>query len=585
MTHQPLPDGRRHLLATLGLFVALFALLGWRLHDLQVDRRDMLVKRAAAQRERTWVLPAQRGSIHDINDAPLVRSEGTWTIRADPDWMTDKLRATVELSRLLGLPRDQLRAQFESTQNGRLIAKGIPEPEPDAVDIPDEIRRLKLTGIQMRREFSRIYQEQALAPHILGFVQADGNGGMGIELVCDQLLTGADGSEQVTIDAQGKPVLDSSRRVPPRNGASVQLTIDLAIQRKLQDLLAEAADKHAPTSACGIVLRPTTGEVVAMASWPDFDPADRRVLTPQAMRNNVLNFVYEPGSTMKPLVTGAAVADGLFRWTDRIDCERGAWTFSTGKARRTIHESTGGHGILSLVECIALSDNIAMAKIGTRMGPDRLKQWIEAFGFGKTVGISLPGEDAGILPVGRAWNLLDACMSVPMGHAIAVTPLQMAMAHSAIANGGQWLPPRLIRRIWGEDGRDLEPPALPAARRVFSAADALQIQQAMTHTMTDGTGKRVQLEGYSAAGKTGTAEKLIGGQYSKNRNDCSFVCWAPAEPGVRPELLCLVVIEAPTKNGRFGADTAAPVVRDVLQYGLEYLKVPKHESADREDAR
>ena len=230
------------------------------------------------------------------------------------------------------------------------------------------------------------------------------------------------------------------------------------------------------------------------------------------------------------------------------------WTYHVGHAARTIHESTGGHGVLSIVQGIALSDNILMAKLGIRMGPTRLFNWETRFGFGRR-------------------------MSVPMGHEIAVTPLQLAMAHAAIANAGQWLPPRVVKRVFTTDEQgnehELELAKLPEPRSVFTPDDASQIQEAMTHTMTEGTGKKADLAGYSCAGKTGTAEKLVGGHYSHSNHVGSFVCWAPAEPGVRPELLCLVVIDDPSKGGHYGAEIAAPVVQKVLQAALEALHVPK----------
>jgi cell division protein FtsI/penicillin-binding protein 2 len=291
---------------------------------------------------------------------------------------------------------------------------------------------------------------------------------------------------------------------------------------------------------------------------------------------------------VKPLFVGAAVDAGLARMDESIDCEHGAWTHHWGRGRRTGHEKTGGHGVLSMTKVISLSDNIAMAKLGVRLGPERLRAWTDAFGFGGRIGIDLPGEDAGLLPGPKAWNPLDACMSIPMGHAMAVTPLQLAMAHAAIANGGVWLPPKLVRRAWTNSAAGEQPVVLeagPAPRRLLRAETAAAIQLAMTHTMLEGTAKRSQLQGYSSAGKTGTAEKLINGRYADHLNVGSFVCWAPATPGVRPEALCLVVVDAPTRNGRFGADTAAPVVQRVLQRTLEHLAVPQTEQPVAESGR
>jgi cell division protein FtsI/penicillin-binding protein 2 len=544
-----------------------------RLYHLQIETGESLADRGDRQRMSKLTLQAARGNLYDASGMPLAVSDGRWSLYADPSYMDDRLRATVELSRLLGVSRDSLRKQFESSTNGRRIAKGLDD------GLADEIRALKLVGIALRREFVRIYPEGGLAPHVLGFILDDGHGGAGIEQVLDAQLRGVDGHETLIMDAFGKPVLMDRESVPASPGAQVQLTIDTVIQRQLQLALAEAVAKHRPKTASGIVLRPGTGEILAMASWPDFDPRDRSQLKPENQRNNVLSCVYEPGSTMKPLIAGAVVSDGLASWTEQINCERGAWTYRFGKAVRAIHEKSGGHGVLSVVEGIGFSDNILMAKLGTRMNPERLQDWVRRLHFGRRTGICLPGDESGIIPGRAAWNPTDACMSVPMGHGVAVTPIQMAYAHAAVANGGMWLPPRLVKRVWTVDDsgldRELALPALPAPDRIFQASDAAQIQMAMTHTMTEGTGKKADLAGWTSAGKTGTTEKLVNGRYSSTNNVGSFVCWAPASAQRQPELLAMVVIDDPSANGRFGSETAAPVVQKVLQAALTHLRIPK----------
>lgn len=561
------------------VFAALCGAVGVRLHLLQIEMGGTLADMGERQRSRVWVLEAERGRIIDAKGTPLVESLSTWTLTCDPRWMDDRLGATAHVAAVLGLPRDQLRQHFESQRNGRVIARGLDDPTAD------RLRAKRFTGLRLEREFTRTYHHGRLAAHTLGVVQADGTGGAGLEQEFDKVLAGKPGREELNIDALGRPVLTGFEREMPQAGAHLQLTIDLGVQQALDRQVAAAAEKHAPKGVCGIVLRPTTGEVLALSSWPDFDPSTRQGLEGDALRNNILGFSYEPGSTMKPLITGAAIAEKLTSITEMINCEHGAWTYREGRAARTVHEKTGGHGMLSVIQGIALSDNIMMAKLGIRLGPERLKTWVERLGFGKRSRLCLPGEEAGVLPTGNRgrWSNINEGMSVPMGHALMVTPLQMALAHAAVANGGMWNPPRLVKRIWRGlgDGKteELPVPTLPAPVRVFEAADAAAIQEAMTHTMTEGTGKRADLDGYTAAGKTGTAEKVINGHYASDHNVGSFVCWAPAEPGVRPELLCLVVVDDSSRNGRFGADIAAPVVQKVLQESLEYLRVPKSPAA------
>jgi len=233
---------------------------------------------------------------------------------------------------------------------------------------------------------------------------------------------------------------------------------------------------------------------------------------------------------------------------------------------------------------VAKSDNILMAKLGLELGPERPHHWITHLGFGRQTGIELPGEDAGIVLPRHRWDRLNSCMSVPMGHEVAVTPLQMAMAHAAVANDGVWLPPRIVRRVFTVDQhsgerRDLELRPTPEPRRLYTVEDAAQIEAAMRLTMTGGTGARVQLDGWSSAGKTGTTEKLVDvrvgdrvvKRYSDDQHIGSFVCWTPAEPGLTPQLLALVVIDDPSENGHYGSQTAAPVVQRVLQFGMDHL--------------
>lgn len=555
-------------------FAALFGAVGLRLHLLQVEMGGTLAEMGERQRSRIWTLAAERGRIVDAKGTPLVESLSTWKLSCDPRWMDDRLGATAHVAAVLGLPREQLRLHFESQRNGRVIARGIDDATAD------RLREKRFTGLRLEREFTRTYHHGRLASHTLGFVQADGGGGAGLELEFDKVLAGKPGREELNIDALGHPVLTGFDHEAPQAGAHLQLTIDLGVQQSLDRHLAAAIEKHAPKGACGIVLRPTTGEILALASWPDFDPQSRQGLEGDALRNNIIGFSYEPGSTMKPLITGAAIAEKLTSITEMINCEHGAWTYREGRAARTVHEKTGGHGVLSVTQGIALSDNIMMAKLGIRLGPERLKAWVQRLGFGKRAGLCVPGEEPGVLPSGNhgKWSNINEGMSVPMGHALMVTPLQLALGHAAVANGGMWNPPRLVKRVWrGGEGRaeELPLPPLAAPVRMFEAQDAAAIQEAMTHTMTEGTGKRADLEGYTAAGKTGTAEKVIDGRYASDHNVGSFVCWAPAEPGVRSELLCLVVIDDSSRNGRFGGDTAAPVVQKVLQESLEYLRVPK----------
>ncbi len=568
---------------TLAVFAVMAGVVAWRLWTLQIVDGRRYAELAHAQSRSIRTTPSQRGMITDATGAPLVESQHAWQVVVDSRDLEDKLRAVVELARILGVSRDEIREQLEVDRNGRTIARGVDDATAQAVR--ELATRLKTRKIDVRPDFVRLYREGTAAAHVLGYI-ADGKGSAGIELTFDQQLAGTMGREELQRDARGRTIIAESKSTPPRPGANVQLTIDLTIQRKLEEELAAAWEKHAPQRAAGIVVRPATGEIVAMASLPSFNPQTREGLSGENLRNNPLGLVYEPGSTFKPLIAGAAVHERLTSFNETIFCEHGRWTFRSGRAARTITDHSvkhGGHGNLTVTQGIALSDNILMAKLGIRMGVDRLHRWVESLGFGRKSGICLPGEELGIVPPRRGWTVISECMSIPMGHNIAVTPLQLSMAHAAVANGGVWNPPRLVKRVYELDGAgkeaELPMPPIPAPQRMFEATDAAEIQEAMTHVLTDGTGKNIQLDGYTAAGKTGTAEKLVGGRYSNEHHVGSFVCWAPADPQNPPALLALVVIDDPSKNGHYGSETAGPVVQQVLQFSLEHLRVPKNPAA------
>ena len=379
------------------------------------------------------------------------------------------------------------------------------------------------------------------------------------------------------LDARGRPYIDETcEQTPAVPGADVGLTIVLPIQHELEIALRESVTKHGATSGAGILVRPTTGEIVAMASWPTYDPRAYRDASPDEFRDNNLAFVYESGSTMKPLMAGAAVGEGLFACKRLSTAVRVCGPTASGVRHArfmTTAVKRGGHGEISVAKIVAKSDNIGMAKMGIALGPERLYEWTRRYGFGQRTGIELPGENVGIMLPRSRWNVLGSCMSIPMGHEIAVTPLQMVMAHAGVANEGLWLPPRVVRRVTRRDpltgaiqAVDTEP--RPEARRILPPRDARAIEAAMRLTMTEGTGVNLQLDRWTSAGKTGTTEKLINGRYADDRHIGSFVCWAPADPERLPELVALVVIDDPQENGHYGSQTGGPVVQACSQYGL-----------------
>ncbi|MHC5067043.1 MAG: peptidoglycan D,D-transpeptidase FtsI family protein [Planctomycetota bacterium] len=567
-----------HVVLCAVVCATLFAWVTWRLHVLQVSEGGRFTSLASRQQQVARTIRAARGGIYDRDGQVLVHSESVWNLYADAGYMNDRLRTSAQLVAILGLDADELRERLASGRNGQLLAQGLTDAQAEQLNEWRSTYRKEhgeyLQGLTLKRVYRRSYAQGGLGAHVLGFVLDAGSGGAGIEQSCQTILAGEDGREFFERDARGRPLIGSGfRQVEPRHGANVQLTIDSPIQAELESALAAAVERHGASNAAGVVVRPATGDVVALASWPIFAPADYRDADPESFRNNALAFVYESGSTMKPLIAGAAVADALVSWQTRIDCEQGRWTYRHGGGKRTIHSHA--HGVLSVSEGIAKSDNILMAKLGLELGPDRLHHWVRHLGFGARTGIELPGENRGVVHPRDRWSLLWSCMSVPMGHEIQVTPLQMAMAHAAVANDGVWHPPRLIKRIYDDQPGPASAVELaehfvrPPSRRLYDEADARAIEAAMVETMTNGTGRNVQLRGWSFFNDTATTEKLVDGRYAKDRHIGSFVAWAPAEADTRAEYLCLVVVDDPRKAGHYGSQTAAPVVQQVLQFALD----------------
>lgn len=594
MTTLTAPPQPWRILASCLFFTGAFAAVAMRLHHLQVTDAQDLTTLGESQRRITFTLPAERGAIYAADGTPLALTHATWDLKADTAYMDDRLRATVELSRLLGLDRDELRGHFETGANGRTLARHLDDGQRRAVEA------LKLAGIYLQASHQRQYPEGRLASHILGHVSYEGLGSGGIEQRCDGDLRGVDGYERLAADARRRAIAGPlSERRDPQPGGQVHLTILPALQKELEAALAAAAEKHNPLGICGIAVRPATGEILAMASWPDFAPAEPGSSPEENRRDRNLAFIYESGSTMKPLVAGACVADGVVGWNTQIDCEHGRWKSPWRAKPVTSHP----HDVLSVIEIVAKSDNIGMCKmfgqLHDRRGIERNYHWMRLFGFGQRTGIELPGEQYGILPRLERW-IPGTMVTASYGHGLSVTPIQMVMAQSAVANGGTWLPPRLIDRVVriGADGRaEVQRPApVRESCRIFPQEVADGIERSMVAVMEAGTGKALTLDGYTSAGKTGTTDVLVNGGYlaSGGPHIGSYVGWGPAQPHQAAELLVLIAVDQPRKKDGspaghpdyFGSVTAGPAVQRVLQAGLALLGVPEDRPREpEEDAR
>jgi cell division protein FtsI/penicillin-binding protein 2 len=587
----------RRLLILALLVVAAFAGLGYRLVDLQVVRHEELTAIAQQNTQREFRLEPRRGDIVDTRGNLLATSIFVKTVDADPALIGEHYP---EMARVLAPLLKLDEASLADRLKPRVIRMNTNgEPVFDRhVVLKHKVRveewqqitnvlahqsfgftttkgtnKLALLTLQRKAIFTeedqlRVYPNQTLAAHVLGFVgQSDlgeMNGVEGIERVCDSKLRGVRGWRRTEIAGGRELVPMREQEVQPRDGLNVVLTIDSVIQHMLESALAEGMEKHTPISICGIVIRPRTGEILAMATLPNYDPNQPGIASPDARRNRVIADVMEPGSTFKIVVVSGALNDQIVRLDDSFDCEHGHFPY----AGHILHDHES-YGVLSVKNIITKSSNIGAAKIGIKMGEDRLADYIQAYGFGSRSGVLLPGEVPGIVHSVKNWSKVSVAQ-IPMGQGIAVTRLQMAMTMCAIANRGWLVRPMIVSRLEDEDGNVVAQYAPQRIRQVVSEPAAkLMVEALKTVVSADGTAPKAALEHYTVAGKTGTAQKAIAGGYSSDKFFASFVGFFPADD---PELCISIVMDEP-KDGHYGGQVAGPLFKEVAERAANYLNL------------
>jgi cell division protein FtsI/penicillin-binding protein 2 len=435
---------------------------------------------------------------------------------------------------------------------------------------------LRQKAIFAEDEQVRSYPNQSLAAHILGYTSTEEKkepgepaiteivGENGVEKSFNAKLAGVRGWRLTETDWKQREVVALREQdVEAEDGLNVVLTIDSVVQHILETALADALEKHSPTNISGIVIRPATGEILAMATLPNYNPNESNKSSMDLLLNKVISLVAEPGSTFKIVVVSGALNEGLVRLTDLFDCEHGAWYY--GGRRLRDHEP---YGTLSVEQIITKSSNIGAAKIGLKLGEDRLADYIHRFGFGQNTGVPLPAEIPGIVHQVKDWKKVSIAQ-IPMGQGIAVTRLQMIMAMCAIANKGTLMRPMLVNRLEDRDRKVLAQYAPQQVRQVVSESTARQMVQALkTVITTEGTAAKAALDHYTVAGKTGTAQKVENGFYV-NKYFSSFVGFFPADD---PKLCISITMDDP-KQGHYGGLVAAPVFKQIAQAAANYLNI------------
>ncbi len=571
------------------LFFLLWAgAIAGRLFWLQIVRHQEFVERAAKQQQRTFEVAPRRGILYDRNLRELAMTVLADSIYADPSEIADKPAAARTLAALVHTDSedslttdDQIAARLNSGHNFAWIARRV------TPQIAAAVKALNMKGIYFQKEFQRFYPDSQIAAQVLGYVGVDDNGLGGLEEKFNGDLHGQPGLMYTAMDARRK-VLGSTER-EPEPGRNLELTIDENIQFMAERALDHAMEKTQAISGTVVVQDVHTGQILALAIRPTFNPNEFRHTTPNLLRDHAVSDVYEPGSVFKLVTYSAALDQKVASPDDMIDCQGGKITIFG----RTIHDNQGEHyGVIPVHQALEVSSDVAAIKLAMKIGPDKFYEYIHDFGFGLRSNVELPGETRGLLrPVSR-WQP-SSIGSVAIGQEVAVTPLQLVSMVSTIANGGVYLPPHVLMpeqssspapnqkaappqvaqvAVPVKPGEDLPDPLPAGAHRVISTMAAAEMRKMMEGVVLFGTGKKAQLDGYSSGGKTGTAQKIDPAThtYSKTMHIASFAGFAPVN---NPVISVSVVLDSP-RGAYYGADVSAPIFAEVAQQVLEYLGVP-----------
>jgi cell division protein FtsI/penicillin-binding protein 2 len=547
---------QRRIGAIFGLFFLLLVLAAGRTVYLGVLRGGTLRKAASDQQLTYETVTAQRGTIADRSGVDLAVSEPAQDIAADPYLISDPLGASQRLAALLGTTQSSVLSKLSRHTGFVYLARALPAEKAAAV------LALKIPGVSGTPVMRRVYPRGTLAAQVLGVVGTEGDGLAGLEYSRNALLHGLSGKRRVVSDAIGQPVsITESSPVTP--GSSLTLTLDANIQQRTEDVLGALGRVFSPKDATAIVMDPRSGAILAVANWPQVNANEPGASPPAALEDRAVGFAYEPGSTFKAVTVSGALQEGLvtpdtgFNIPDQIHV-----------ADRTIHDDTEHpEETLTTSQILARSSNVGAIKIGQLEGATRFNTWVHRFGFGERTGVELPGEETGLaLPLNRYSG--SSMGNLPIGQGELVTPMQMASAYAAIANGGILRRPHIVSAVAGR------PQRVPAGHRIISSATAAALRHMLEGVLAPGgTASEVSIPGYQLAGKTGTASKVdpTTGEYSKTAFIASFIGFAPASD---PRLLCAVVVDEPQTGSIYGGTVAAPAFGQIMSFALPYMGIP-----------
>ncbi len=541
--------GRAMLVMTFFVLAA-SSLLARAVH-LQVLNKDFLNQQADSRHLRTEKISAHRGSITDRNGEPLAISTPVDSVWANPKELAAAVDRVPELAKALKLDSQLLMRRItQSMDKEFLYLRRHLSPEQ-----AQQVMALKLPGVNVLREYRRYYPSGEVAGHLVGFTSVDDDGQEGLELEFNHWLSGESGAKRVLKDRLGRAVENVESIRPAHNGRDLRASIDVRLQYLAYRALKSAIQQHKAESGSIVLIDVQTGEVLAMVNQPTYNPNDRAQYSAERYRNRAITDIFEPGSSIKPLVLAAALESGRYRPSSTVDTSPGFVVVGPKKI-----EDTNNLGRISLTTVLSRSSNVGVTKIAMSLEPDQLWSTMTQFGLGSLTASGFPGESAGLLTHYNHWQEISQA-TLAYGYGVSVTPLQMAQAYAALGNDGMMHPVSLVALDKPNDGE-----------RILSSETSQAIRRMMEEVVRPGgTGTKASIAGYRVAGKTGTAWKFAAGGYSHDKYLSIFAGLAPAS---NPRLAAVVIIDEPTGNLYYGSDVAAPVFADVIAESLRLLAVP-----------
>ena len=559
-----------------GIFLAVvLSIYSGRLIYLQVGKHDEFKRRAADTTAHKKVVPAERGKILDVHGEVLADNVPIYAVVADATLITDRPRMADILARHLEMPRDDVAALLAPDDPYIPLKKKVPAITVAA--LKDEVSAAGLRGLLYEREPRRNYPNENMLGHVVGFLSHEGRGIQGVEMMMEPYLRGEDGFVYTERDRTGREIV-AYRGIerPARDGMDVKLTIDMGLQAIVERELADAYELLNPNMITAVFVRPRTGEILAMATQPAFNPNDHGEVSDEAKKNRAIIEMFEPGSTFKIVVIAAALNERAVTPQSEFFCENGRFAYA-GKTLKDVH----GYGTLNVHDIMVKSSNIGCAKIAMHIGADTFHEYIRRFGFGERTNIGLPGEIPGLVRPRHRWTGLSITR-VPMGHEVAVTPLQIAMAMSVIANGGNMMLPQIVHSVTDGSGHEVMGFRPQVVRRVVSEETAAHVASSLQDVVSErGTAPLAAITGFRVAGKTGTAQRVDPkGGYTPGKYVVSFAGYFPAN---NPEVAGIVLVDdARTPGARnYGGTVAAPIFARIGEAMARHLDlVPETDEPD-----